>query len=180
MCPAAAADIRRTQVQLGRYNTSTITPCVLFYVCVEIGVVDWRGVYLMFPYAISEMRRRGGIYITAHLGAEVLWVTVAAQIRVDKSSLAALLNLLELQRCLWTSSSLWPWPSPAESMIPSRPSLRYSFSRDAIEGTNYLWKKLHICFMLVYVYFVLCLCRNWFCGWPEKGFIYNIHIYERF
>ena len=141
MCPAAAADIWRTQVQLGGYNTSTITPCVLFYVCVEIGVVDWRGVYLMFPYAISEMRRRGGIYITAHLGAEVLWVDVAAQIRVDKSSLAALLNLLELQRCLWTSSSLWPWPSPAESMIPSRPSLRYSFSRDAIEGTNYLKKE---------------------------------------
>ena len=51
--------------------------------------------YLIFPYAISEMRRRGGIDITAHLGAELLLLTEAAQTRVDKISLAALLNLLE-------------------------------------------------------------------------------------
>ena len=51
--------------------------------------------YLIVPYAISEMRRRGGIDITVHLGAELLWLTVAAQTRVDKTSLAALLNLLE-------------------------------------------------------------------------------------
>ena len=63
-------------------------------------------------------------------------------------------------------------------MIPACPSLMCSFSEDKIEGTNSFD---NLCLIFMYECFVLCLCRDWFCGFDlrkgfhEKRFFLNVH-----
>ena len=50
-------------------------------------------------------------------------------------------------------------------MIPACSSLLCFFNRGNTEGNN---SSKILCLMFVYVCFVLCLCREWFCGLTSK------------